>query len=114
MYIRYYRDVHFLSYTGFYECIGSNTAGEDIKTAQLIYAGIHVKLIILIFKNISQYLFIERPVVSVEQSHILISPGDDVFLTCNVLGETYPDIRWLKDNQLVNYSNSVFKLKFVY
>ncbi|CAF4761740.1 unnamed protein product, partial [Rotaria magnacalcarata] len=23
---------------GFYECIGSNTAGEDIKTAQLIYA----------------------------------------------------------------------------
>jgi hypothetical protein len=25
---------------GFYECIGSNTAGEDTKTAQLIYAGI--------------------------------------------------------------------------
>jgi hypothetical protein len=25
---------------GFYECIGSNTAGEDIKPAQLIYAGI--------------------------------------------------------------------------
>jgi hypothetical protein len=24
---------------GFYECIGSNNAGEDIKTAQLIYAG---------------------------------------------------------------------------
>lgn len=31
---------------GFYECIGSNTAGEDIKTAQLIYAGkrIHRKI----------------------------------------------------------------------
>jgi hypothetical protein len=27
------------SLKGFYECIGSNTAGEDIKTAQLIYAG---------------------------------------------------------------------------
>jgi hypothetical protein len=25
---------------GFYECIGSNTAGEDIKPVQLIYAGI--------------------------------------------------------------------------
>ena len=25
---------------GFYDCIGSNTAGEDVKTAQLIYAGI--------------------------------------------------------------------------
>ena len=24
---------------GFYECIGSNTSGEDVKPAQLIYAG---------------------------------------------------------------------------
>ena len=25
--------------SGFYQCIGSNSAGEDIQTAQLIYAG---------------------------------------------------------------------------
>ncbi|CAF0852080.1 unnamed protein product [Adineta ricciae] len=66
---------------GFYECIGSNTAGEDIKTAQLIYA--------------------EPPMVSTDNSHILISPGDNVDLICNVPGETFPDVRWFKSNELV-------------
>ncbi|CAF2244305.1 unnamed protein product [Rotaria magnacalcarata] len=66
---------------GFYECIGSNTAGEDIKTAQLIYA--------------------EPPLVSTENSYILVSPGQDVDLKCNVISETYPDIRWFKGNELV-------------
>ncbi|CAF2894680.1 unnamed protein product [Rotaria sp. Silwood2] len=62
---------------GFYECIGSNAAGEDIKTAQLIYA------------------------VSTENSHILVSPGHDVDLKCSVVGETYPDIRWFRENEPV-------------
>ncbi|CAF0756370.1 unnamed protein product [Rotaria sp. Silwood1] len=66
---------------GFYECIGSNTAGEDIKTAQLIYA--------------------EPPTVTTESSHILVSPGHDVDLKCSVIGEAYPDIRWFKENELV-------------
>lgn len=30
----------YFPHIGFYECIGSNTAGEDVKTTQLIYAGI--------------------------------------------------------------------------
>lgn len=36
---RHYFYRYFLP-VGFYECIGSNTAGEDVKTTQLIYAGI--------------------------------------------------------------------------
>ncbi|UJR25150.1 hypothetical protein I4U23_006509 [Adineta vaga] len=66
---------------GFYECIGSNTAGEDIKIAQLIYA--------------------DPPMVSTNNSHILISPGENVDLICSVPGETFPDIRWFKANELV-------------
>ncbi|CAF0772843.1 unnamed protein product [Rotaria sordida] len=66
---------------GFYECIGTNIAGEDIKTAQLIY--------------------VEPPIVSTENSHILVSPGHDIDLKCNVIGEAYPDIRWFRGNEPV-------------
>jgi hypothetical protein len=83
---------------GFYECIGSNTAGEDIKTAQLIYAGI---MIIFLFNIVWIYIFTEPPIVSTDNAHVLVSPGDNVDLTCRVTGETFPDIRWFRGNEPV-------------
>jgi len=88
---------------GFYECIGSNTAGEDIKTTQLIYTGILFVIIIFVLYVRFIYLFTEPPSVSTNNSHILVSPGDNVDLPCSVTGETYPDIRWFKENELVRF-----------
>jgi hypothetical protein len=45
----------------------------------------------------------EPPVVSTDNTHIFISPGDNVDLTCNVTGQTFPDIRWFKGNELVKF-----------
>lgn len=52
-------------------------------------------------------IFLEPPLVSAENSRMLVSPGDDIDLKCDVAGETYPDIRWFKENELVSCFSGV-------
>lgn len=89
------------NYQGIYECVGSNVAGEDVKQVKLVYAGKHW------FKaeyNISfdTIFFLDLPIVSIDRFHQLVSPGDDVNLTCNVTSDVLPDIKWFKDDKLVS------------
>jgi len=55
-------------------------------------------------------IFPESPIVSTDNSHVFISPGDNVDLKCSVIGETFPDIRWFKGTELVRFCK--FKIKF--
>ena len=87
---------------GIYECIGSNTAGEDLQTAQLIYSG-NLSLNFHWELDWTRIIFFlkEPPNVSTENNHVFISPGQDVDLTCTVAGQLYPDIRWFRGTELV-------------
>lgn len=103
----------FWFWSGFYECVGSNSAGETIQTAQLIYAGRfsfwHKQ------KNkqrcFSLSFWKELPVVFANQSHVLAAPGEMIELICHVFDQTSSDIRWLKDGQPVRKSS--MKVQFV-
>ncbi len=48
-------------------------------------------------------IFSEAPIVTTDKSHVLVSPGDDVNLTCHVISERFPDIRWFKGNEPVKF-----------
>ncbi len=62
-----------------------------------------VEFLIELFLYLTKYVFIEPPVVSTDKSHVLVSPGGNVDLKCNVIGQTYPDIRWFKGSELVRF-----------
>ncbi len=57
-------------------------------------------------------IFSEPPIISTDNSHVFISPGDNVDLKCSVIGETFPDIRWFKETELVRFCR--FNVKFEY
>ena len=52
-------------------------------------------------------LSIDLPMVSTNHSNLLVSPGDDIDLTCTVEGQVSPDIRWFKGTQPVLAVRSV-------
>ena len=54
---------------------------------------------------------IEPPIVSTNTSHILVSPGDNIDLICDVAGQTFPDISWFKGNELVRFC--IIKFEFL-
>lgn len=45
--------------------------------------------------------FLDLPMVSTDQSHLLVSPGEDIDLSCNVDGQAFPDIRWFRGTEPV-------------
>ena len=51
--------------------------------------------------------FTEPPVVSTDNTHVLVSPGDNIDLTCTVTGQKFPDIRWFKGNELVRRETKI-------
>jgi hypothetical protein len=51
------------------------------------------------------YIFIEPPIVSTDNTHVLVSPGDNIDLICRVTGETFPDIHWFKGNEPVRFDS---------
>lgn len=87
---------------GNYECIGRNVAGEDIATVQLFYAGASWSNAIHQLWSISSEYFVDPPTITIEKSHLLAAPGDDVALRCDISSELHSNIRWLKDDALVN------------
>ncbi len=50
-----------------------------------------------------KYLFLDPPTVSTDNSHVFVEPGSNVDLTCSVMGQTFPDIRWFKGNEPVRF-----------
>ncbi len=57
------------------------------------------------------HILTEPPVVSTDTSHVLVSPGDNIDLTCSVTGQTYPDIVWFKGNELVRFCILQYEFK---
>jgi hypothetical protein len=74
-----------------------------VKILKQLNLSILVYIIIFVLNIGFIYLFTEPPSVSTNNSHILVSPGDNIDLPCSVTGETYPDIRWFKENELVRF-----------
>ena len=45
--------------------------------------------------------FVDLPMVSTDQPHLLVSPGEDIDLSCNVEGQAFPNIRWFRGTEPV-------------
>ncbi|CAF0824612.1 unnamed protein product, partial [Didymodactylos carnosus] len=70
---------------GYYECVGTNTLGQAVQTAQLLYA--------------------EVPTIYAEKAYLLVKVGDRATLKCIVNGSPPPEVRWYKGDKEITSGN---------